>query len=340
MSSGWKNAGVQKLRAGALDWSLVGRERQLELTLRALDDHSGVVICGSAGVGKTSLAHDVLRRTEEEGDAVERVVATRASASMPFGPYAHLLAASGSGYANRAQLLAATMRQLAAEAAQRRLIVAVDDAHLLDSSSAALTLGLQSSGTALVLVTVRSGRSCPDAIVALWKERHALRVDLEPLQRNMVATALEAALDGPVERRTVDWFLAQSGGNPMFLRELVEGALTGGSLAVRDGLWQLVTTPRPSARLVDLVDARLAGLSARQRRVLELLALGEPLAVDVLASLTANQTLAAMEHQGLVSHQRDGMRLAHPVYGEVLAARLGATRTRALLSELVEAHQW
>jgi DNA-binding CsgD family transcriptional regulator len=328
---------VRELRAGAPDWPLVGRQQQLELTRRALRERSGVVIYGAAGVGKTRLAREVLARAEAEGDAVERVAATHAGASMPFGAYAHLLPSSSFGYANRAQLLAATMRELKQQAAARRLIVGVDDAHLLDPGSAALTLGLQSSGTALVLVTLRRGEPCPDAVTGLWKERHAVRIDLEPLSRGDVASMLEAALDGSVERRTVDWFSAHSGGNPLFLRELVDGARARADLAFRDGLWQLVATPRPSARLVDLVETRFAGLGLQERRVVELLALAEPLAVEVLALLTTDRTLQAMERQRLVSVQGGEARLAHPIYGEVVAARLGAVPTRSLLSELAQA---
>jgi hypothetical protein len=89
--------------------------------------------------------------------------------------------------------------------------------------------------------------------------------------------------------------------------------------------------------LVDLVEARLAGLRPAERRALALLALGEPLEVGVLASLTTDRARVEVERQGLVSVHGDLARLAHPIHGEVVADQLGTIHGHALLSELAEA---
>jgi predicted ATPase len=164
-------------------------------------------------------------------------------------------------------------------------------------------------------------------VTALWKERHALRLDLEPLTREDVASVLEAVLGAPVDCRGVDRFFARSGGNPLFVRELVDGALADGSLAMRDGLWQLVSSPLPSARLADLVEARLAGLDRDERRIVELLALGELLDVEVLAPLTSEAAPSSAGRHGLVAVRGDEVGLAYPIRGELVAARLGAMRS-------------
>lgn len=55
---------------------------------------------------------------------------------------------------------------------------------------------------AFVVATVRSGQAAPDAIVALWKDGLAQRIELQPLSPGHVDELLETVLDGPIERRT------------------------------------------------------------------------------------------------------------------------------------------
>jgi hypothetical protein len=91
------------------------------------------------------------------------------------------------------QLCIAALRE---RALTQPLVLGVDDAHLLDPSSAALVLHMAQTRTAFVLVTVRVGERCPDAIVALWKDLEAPRLELQQLSEDETAELLEAALGG------------------------------------------------------------------------------------------------------------------------------------------------
>ena len=62
------------------------------------------------------------------------------------------------------------------------LVVFVDDAHLLDDGSATMLHQLAMTGAATVLATVRTGESAPDAVVALWKDGPAERIELQVLE--------------------------------------------------------------------------------------------------------------------------------------------------------------
>jgi DNA-binding CsgD family transcriptional regulator len=102
---------------------------------------------------------------------------------------------------------------------------------------------------------------------------------------------------------------------------------------------------RPSDRLVELVEARLAGLSAAGRALLELVSLGEPIGQAELTALADPAEAEHLEREDLVSSTLDGHRLevwlAHPMYGDVLRSRLPALRERTIaraLAEVVEAH--
>jgi hypothetical protein len=61
-----------------------------------------------------------------------------------------------------------------------RLLVFVDDAHLLDDLSALVLHHLVHSRAAAVIVTIRTGEPAPAAVTALWKDGLLRRYELEP----------------------------------------------------------------------------------------------------------------------------------------------------------------
>ena len=110
------------------------------------------MVSGTAGVGKTRLAREVLVAARAEGAATEWVQATRAAASIPLGAFAGLVPV-GVELHERLQLLQLCSEALRERGGPRRVVLGVDDAHLLDPASAALVLELATSGTAFVVVT-------------------------------------------------------------------------------------------------------------------------------------------------------------------------------------------
>src|SRR5262245_44402374 len=124
-------------------WPLVGREPELAAIKTALSGTrpSGVVLVGAAGVGKTRLARVAVERWAATGGDREWLVATRAAASIPFGATFPLLlgepAEPRDEAENPATLLARITERFTERARNRPVLVAVDDAHLLDDASAA-----------------------------------------------------------------------------------------------------------------------------------------------------------------------------------------------------------
>ena len=332
------------------EWPLVGRASELQRVRRQLTDarQRGVVLAGAAGVGKTRLAAECLRLAHRSGCATARVLATRSAAGLPFGAVAPLLPSlrqDGTGVAEgRTELLRRCTQALAERAGGRRLVLLVDDAHLLDDASATLIHQVAAARAAFVLATVRTGEPAPDAVVALWKDGLTDRVELGELSRETVAAVLNAALGGVVDGATAANLAIRSQGNVLFLRELVNGAIQDGSLRDEGGIWRLVGALAPSQRLVELVESRLVGLDDAERSLLELLSVGEPLGPAELAALGDLDVADSLERRGLLASHRDGrrlqIRLAHPLHGEVIRARIPAMRSRKiarLLAEAVEA---
>jgi DNA-binding CsgD family transcriptional regulator len=307
-------------------WPFAGREEPLAAIRTALEG-SGVVLAGPAGAGKSRLAAEAVRGTGE----VAWIPATAAASDIPLGAMAHLLPAGP---------LPGNLLRWAADALPReRLVLMVDDAHLLDPSSAALVHHLVVSGRARVLATMRSGERAVDAVTALWKDDLLPRLELGPLTLREAGLVLAGALGGQVEAPTVRRLWRACEGNALFLRELVLAGEAGGVLAERRGVWHWSGELPVTTRLRELIESRIGEVDADERAALELVAHGEPLSVDALAALVPSATLERLEDRQLVAVSREqvAVRLAHPLYGEVIRAGCGTLRTREVLRGLADA---
>src|SRR5207249_1531820 len=89
-------------------------------------------------------------------------------------------------------------QRLSARTEGRPVVLAVDDAHLLDEASAALVHRLAVQGTAVVVVAVRNGERVPDAIAALWKDGPMRRLDIPLLSDAAIDELLSHALPGQI----------------------------------------------------------------------------------------------------------------------------------------------
>ncbi len=330
---------LEPLLGATATWPVIGRERELATIARArADGAGGVVVYAPAGVGKSRVAREALTEAERQGALTAWVQATRSAASMPLGAFAGVIPLEVRSD-NLFELLRRGTEAMRELAGARDLVVGVDDGQLLDPISAALVLHLVSSAAAFVVATVRSDEPCPDAIVTLWKDRLVPRVELQRLDQAQTERLAETILDGPAEEAIRQWVWETSRGNAMYVRELLLGALGAGALTQVGGLWRMPTRPPISSSLVESISARLEGLGPGEHRALELLALGEPLLVAEMVAIAGREPLAAVEVQGLISVAGDRggaleVRLAHPMYGEVIRARLGAFGAHEIRVEL------
>jgi hypothetical protein len=169
----------------------------------ALDDpqRAGVVILGADGVGKTVLA----RRAASP--AARWVIGTATEHAIPFGAFRALLAGIDAGDAARpAELLRAAQDRLTRD----QSFFVVDDAHHLDRLSATLVYQLALSGSARLIVTVRSGAEVPEAVEALWADGLLNRVEVgSPDEVAALPAQVDDYLAGlPTAARTTLDFLA------------------------------------------------------------------------------------------------------------------------------------
>ncbi len=210
-------------------WPLVGREAELEFLATQLADRSsgGVVVAGLPGVGKSRLVREALARLPR-GATSSFVAATRAAATIPFGPFTALLPASDPTPAGELEFFQRAREAIADRGRGRETVLGVDDAHFLDAGSSALVHQLVADRRVKVVCTVAAHASAPDAIVALWKDDLAARLELQPLSLDETTTLVEAALGAMVDSGSVRRLWETAGGNPLLVRELVDYAQTSG----------------------------------------------------------------------------------------------------------------
>src|SRR6478735_6659872 len=320
----------------AQNWPILSRKIEYATIRSALVDGTGthgVVLVGDAGVGKTTLARLV---TQSLPFSVRWVAGTESARSIPLGVFAHLAGSAGSR--DPIGVLAAARETILAEG---NSVIGVDDAHLLDQLSATLLHQLALDGSVRIVATVRSGETVPDAITSLWKDGYLQRLHLLPFTKEQCVALIESALGGKVEGLSADLMWESSGGNALFVRHLVEGALEAGTLRQVRGVWQLRGRTAVTSELASLLDGRIDQLPDDVLHALRLLTFCEPLDLDTLTSLVGSDAVEDAETRGLirvVAEQQGGdVRFNHPLFGELVRRRLGMAAARRLRGELVRA---
>jgi DNA-binding CsgD family transcriptional regulator len=286
-------------------------------------------------VGKTWLAREVLRRAEASGERTKWIVGTESARALPLGAF---IGSLGEAMADPLANVRRVISSFVAQQRRGRVLVGIDDAHLLDGLSALVVHQLAQSGGARLVVTMRTGSEEPDAVTALWKDGLLARLDLEPLSAAATREVIEATLGGLVDARSAARFRQLTGGNTLFLRQLLTDQIAAGRMRKLAGVWMWDGDVAVSASLSDTVGTQLGRLSPRLAMVVDTLSQCEPLPVDVLCDLVRRRDLAAAESMGLVNVERTGgglmARLAHPLFGELRRAGAGEMYLSAIRGRL------
>lgn len=325
------------------EWPLTGRSEELEFIERTLGEsrRHGVLLAGAPGVGKSRLARAVADHAREKGWRTEHVAATESTRDLPMAAVLHLLPEHVEMTTSRTEMLRRAAAGLAARSEQQSLIIILDDAHLLDVLSASLLHHLVTSQLCSLIATTRSGETLPEPISRLYKDGLVERLEVQQLALLEVRDLLDAVLGGQVGEDTLRRLWSVSGGNVLYLHELILDALDAGSLREQSGIWRWSGSLGDTPRLAEVVGSRLSGLAGSELKLLELLAIGEPLPVAILERLPAGGAVANLERNKLVEARDTAagleVRLSHPLYGEVLRRQLPTLEERRLSRELADA---
>jgi DNA-binding winged helix-turn-helix (wHTH) protein/DNA-binding CsgD family transcriptional regulator len=329
-------------------WPLIGRTAQLETLARSFADPAvgGILLTGEAGVGKTRLAEECLYRAEVAGTPVVRAMGHAEGRSIPLAAVSHLLPSGitefgADGELNRAILFHRARDSFRKGTGGRRSLLLVDDAHWLDELSLMLVSSLVSARTVFAVLTARTPSPSGPSLERLVHDGHLAPIDLQPLDADYVEALLYRVLGGPLLADSLQRLFAACRGNAGLLRQLVDAAARDGTLVERRGVWRLTGWLGGTPTLQSLVDERITGLDEEGLRAMEILAVAGSIGLEIVVGMVGDRVIDRLDEEGLIAVLDAGRRcdvsVAHPLYAEVLAARLSPLRGRRIRARLAAA---
>jgi DNA-binding CsgD family transcriptional regulator len=315
-----------------LSWPLTGRSEELRLINTALSgsDAAGIVVVGAAGVGKSRVARAGLDAAMSTGCSTRWAVGTSSARALPLGAFSTWAWSAD----DTLQLVRGVIEALTSAPRGTAVVVGVDDAHLLDDLSIFVLQQIIRRRAAKVVLTVRAGEPIPPGLQEIWKEGGIDRLDLQPLSRDETTVLVSAALKGSVDTNAARQLWTLTRGNVLYLVNIVEQEIAAGRLIAHHGRWRWVGEPVMPPGLVELVESRIGELPPAVGDVVDALAIGEPLDLALLCSITEAAAVEEAEMRGLITLEsgKNGpqARVAHPLYGEVRRERAALVRLRRL----------
>ena len=322
--------------------ALTGRDTELAELRRALSGagkYAGVMIAGAPGVGKTRLARELVGRAAFTGMHTNWIVGTESARPIPLGAFTTTLSSEAmAAVAASAPSVRRVIDSLVGGQGRGRFLIGVDDAHLLDGFSAHVVHHLAQTRQARLVVTLRTGTGPPDAVTALWKDGLLARLDLDPLTEDATRLMVEGVLGGPIDARSAKRFFKLTGGNPLYLQQLIRDQVAADRLRKAAGYWIWDGGVAVSQSMSDLVGSQLDRLPPELAHVVDTLSQCEPLEVDVLAEVVGREQVEAADAMHLITVERTGgtlmARLAHPLFGELRRAAVGELHLSKVRGEL------
>ncbi len=338
--------------------SIVGRESELAVVEAFLDGDRGdprppriLAIVGEAGIGKTTLWEEAVRRARTRAATVLAArpaepestlsfaalgdllaaVPSRVLAALPV-PQRHglevaLLRAEPTGPPDRRLLGTALLGVLRELAAERLVLVAIDDLQWLDRpSGAALEFACRRLADEPVRLIV-SRRSDAETPALRLEPGQTRTLELGPLSLAALHRIIAGSLGATFPRPTLLRIAQASACNPLYALEIAR--LLGRSA----GPAGAAEIPVPED-LRSLVAERVQALPAGTRAaLLRAATLARP---DL--SLVDHGALAPAEEAGLVRVGRDGrVEFAHPLFASAVYASAPSSRRRREHRALAEA---
>ena len=340
---------------------LLGRDNEQavlrRLLERAQDGPAGLLLDGEAGIGKTMLWREGIALAVERGFRVLTCEAAPTETPLAFAALGDLLDGvplssykrlpppqrkaletsllliePGDGKADQRAVSVAVLTLIRSLAAKKPVLIAIDDAQWLDSSSArvlAFVLRRLREGPIGLLMTRRSdvtGRSPFELDQSDGLGRATESLSLGPLSLGAIRRLLTQRTGRRAPRAVLNQLYRATGGNPLYVLELARFGLEDSPAAPV----QPIPVPGP---LRALVTERLIALPEEtQETLLIAAALAEP-TVELVRAAGGGSLSEAIEN-GAVELEGERIRFTHSLLASVLYAEALPDRRRELHKRL------
>lgn len=316
---------------------LFGRDALTSQAKQSVKDRNGVLLVGAAGVGKSAVSTHLAELLAHDGWHVEPIRCSEMSTALAFAPLMHMFPEVA--LPDASQLGRALIDILIERAGEKQLVLIVDDVQHSDPGTASVIFGLLVHHDARVIASTRPADINAPAVQTLWKDGHLHRIDVEPIESDAVAQIAEFMTGAPPDPTLLSQLIQRAAGNPFFTIALTRAGITSGAIQDRDGGSSLVRTLPESAEISDLLRSQLSALTDEQLSLLETIAVGENMALEVFGDTDAQRLVERMVAMGLVSIDRTNpshtTRCAHPLIGEYLRRQIPIGRFTAIHQHLV-----
>ncbi|HEV2371347.1 MAG TPA: AAA family ATPase [Streptosporangiaceae bacterium] len=335
----------------------LGRDRELDEVEAFLDDVpaglSALALTGPAGIGKTTVWREGVRRAVSRGYLVLSARPGQAEQALSFAGLADLLgpvgqeafdslvpvqrhaldvallrADPGARPAGRA-VPAALLSVLQSLAAVQPVLVAVDDAQWLDDAtgeSLPFALRRLERVPVGVLVSVRTDGQRPPTFDTTLPDERRHEVPVGPLTVAALHGVLKAQLRSSLPRPTLVRIAVSCGGNPFYALEVAREIERVGVPAPGEPL------PVPGG-LQALVRSRMARLPARTRQALLVAACQSQPTTETVDI----EAIGPAEEAGIIRVERNGrLRFGHPLLAAAVQDSASAARKRAVHRQIAE----
>jgi DNA-binding CsgD family transcriptional regulator len=340
--------------------SIVGRAEELAIVERFMDDTlaapRALVIEGEAGIGKSTILTELIGLVRERGAPVLICRPSPSELDLSYvgliellsgmdrqtiealpGPQAKVIRMilrqeEPDGQFDRLSLYVAVSAAIRVLAADRPLLLAVDDAQWLDQPTArtlAFVVRRLADTAARVAVVRRSG----EAVEWLGELTRAVpddRLDtlsLAPIGPGDLSRILRRALGWAPAWPRIVRIAELSGGNPFYALELTRAV--GG---VRSG----EDLDRPLLDgVLELAQARIAKLPSRVRDAAEMVSIPHTPTLELLqrldpADADLDKTLEDAQRLGILTLDGKRIRFSHPILGAAVYGSIPAARQHRL----------
>ena len=376
---------------------LVGRSIELDRVRAALERAAAaagntLLLAGEEGIGKSRLAAEALALARQRGFLTLNGTAYALHTDLAYapmleaiGPFLAGLAAGRLGrlvrglpdlgqlFSNlplgtpaplgdpaleRTRFFEAVARLVERIAAERPLVILIDDLHWADHASLDLVhyvaRGLADQRV-LLLGTYRldEARAHPrlrSLIRSLQRSGLAEEMTLAPLRPDAVAKLAASLLQGQPPEALLSFLQDRAAGTPLYVTALIRGLRESGALFRAGGAWTVgsgsLSEMPPVIR--DMVLGRLERLDASERMTVELIAVaGDAASRAVFGQVSGippeeiDAAIGRLGQMGLLVVEHPGSevlyRVAHPLIAEVAYAELPESRRRRLHIEVAAA---